>query len=165
MNIRKAAIGDEAQLISLFEKLENETQFMLMEPNESNLNIEKQAQLLKEFSQSNSRVLFVASENSQLVGFLGGTGGIANRNRHSLKIAMGVLSAYWGKSIGTQLLETLIVWAEINDFHRIELTVVVENKRARALYTKVGFEVEGMNRDSLKVNGDYVNELVMARLI
>lgn len=165
MEIRDSIIGDEEKLVKLFSVLETETQFMLMEPDESKLTIEKQAQLIKEFSQSNSRVLFVASENNEIVGFLGGTGGYANRERHTIKIAMGILASYWGKDIGVQLLQALFTWAKMNHFHRIELTVMEENLRAKALYSKVGFEIEGVKRKSLKVSGKYTNELLMSKLI
>ncbi len=52
-----------------------------------------------------------------------------------------------------------------NQLHRIELTVMEHNTRAFALYKKTGFETEGIKRDSLKINGHYVNEHYMALLI
>jgi RimJ/RimL family protein N-acetyltransferase len=39
------------------------------------------------------------------------------------------------------------------------------NKRAKALYEKSGFDVEGVRKNSLKVNGDFVSEFYMAKLI
>lgn len=138
---------------------------MLMEPNEINLTIEKQKQLIEEFAQSNSQTLFVACDQHNIIGFLAGTGGTANRERHSIKIAMGVLAAYWGQSIGMQLLKAMFSWARSHHFYRIELTVMEKNQRALALYKKAGFEVEGLKRYSLQVNNHYVNEFVMAKLI
>ena len=165
MEIRQAKLGDETNLVSLFSLLDQETNFMLMETGERKTTIEKQAEIIKEFTKSNTRVLFVASEGKQIVGFLGGTSGSATRERHTIHIAMGVLASYWGKSIGTELLQAMFTWSTDNHFHRIELTVMEANKRANALYKKSGFEIEGVRKDSLKVDGNYVNEFYMAKLI
>ncbi|NOX43922.1 MAG: GNAT family N-acetyltransferase [Gammaproteobacteria bacterium] len=161
MKIREAKAGDEAELVNLFTTLDRETRFMLMEPGERKTTIERQAKLIEEFAQSNSRVLFVANEGEKLLGFLGGTSGTANRERHTIHIAMGVLASHWGKSIGTQLMQTMCVWAKANCFYRIELTAMETNQRAIALYEKVGFEIEGVRKGSLKVDGNFVNELYM----
>jgi len=165
MEIREATIADAAELINLFTALDSEAEFMMMEPGERKLTTEKQIEIISEIEKSNSRVLLVASDKGKLVGFLGGTGGIANRNRHSIHIAMGVLASHWGKKIGTKLLEALLSWAEQNNFHRIELTVIENNHRAKSLYQKLGFKFEGVKHNSLLVGGSYVNEHYMAKFI
>jgi len=45
------------------------------------------------------------------------------------------------------------------------LTVMEANEKAIALYKNLGFEIEGIRKGSLKVNGDFINELYMAKLI
>ncbi len=100
-----------------------------------------------------------------IVGFLGGHRGIANKNKHTIHIAMGILTSFWGKGIGNQLLQTLIAWVTKNQLHRIELTVMEHNTRAQSLYKNMGFESEGIKRDAIKIDGHYVNEHYMALLI
>jgi RimJ/RimL family protein N-acetyltransferase len=56
-------------------------------------------------------------------------------------------------------------WARERGFHRLELTVMTHNERAIRLYKKMGFEVEGVKKHSLFVNGEYVDEYYMAKLI
>lgn len=165
MEIREAKLGDEEELVNLFCTLDRETEFMLLEPGERKTTIEKQAQIIKEFTKSNTQVLFVASEGGRIVGFIGGTGGSVNRQRHSVHIAMGVLASFWNRGIGTQLVQAISAWSVSNHLHRIELSVIEANERAKSLYEKSGFETEGIKRDSLQVNGNYVNEYYMAKLI
>jgi len=165
VEIRKAKSGDEHELIKMFRSLYQESDFLLKEPGESEISAEEQAQLVKEYSQSNSQVLFVAAEEKAILGFLGGTGGKTNRNRHTIHIAMGVLEAHQCKGIGHRLLQNFVDWAVSNQFHRIELTVVEANTRAKALYEKMGFQTEGIKHNSLKVNGAFINEYYMAKLI
>jgi RimJ/RimL family protein N-acetyltransferase len=42
---------------------------------------------------------------------------------------------------------------------------MAHNERALALYRRLGFEVEGTRRDSVLVDGRYVDELTMAKLL
>jgi RimJ/RimL family protein N-acetyltransferase len=78
---------------------------------------------------------------------------------------IGILEQFTGKGIGTQLFQMLEAWARSNDIHRLELTVMTHNERAIALYKKMGFEIEGIKKHSLFVNGEYVDEYYMAKLI
>jgi len=119
--VRKALPSDGAELVQLFSTLDQETKFMLMEPEERKLSVEQQVNIINESSDSRSKVLFIASEENVIAGFLGGRGGVANKDSHSIHIAMGILASFWGKGIGSQLLQTFIDWAAKNQFHRIEL--------------------------------------------
>jgi RimJ/RimL family protein N-acetyltransferase len=56
-------------------------------------------------------------------------------------------------------------WAREQHVHRLELSVMVHNTRGVGLYKKMGFEVEGVKRDSLFVDGAYVDEYYMGKLI
>ncbi len=163
--IRKAISSDGAELVRLFTALDQETEFMLMEPGERKLSVEKQVEIINKSSGTRSNVLFVADEENVIAGFLGGNGGTANKNNHSIHIAMGILAPFQGKGIGKQLLQAFIDWAAENQFHRIELTVMEHNTRARSLYKNMGFKTEGIKQDSLKLNGHYINEHYMALLI
>ncbi len=149
VEILQAKLGDEYNLIRLFRTLYQESDFLLLEPSEFTLPVEKQAELIEEHLGSKSRAIFVAKNKETIVGFLGGTGGEANRNRHTIHIAMGVVEKYQNKGVGRLLLQTFIEWAASNQFHRIELTVMEANFKAKALYESVGFEIEGLKRNSL----------------
>uniref|UniRef100_UPI0020CE6181 GNAT family N-acetyltransferase n=1 Tax=Vibrio cholerae TaxID=666 RepID=UPI0020CE6181 len=49
-------------------------------------------------------------------------------------------------------------WAISHGYSRLELTVMQHNERAKRLYESCGFEVEGLKRHSLVVDGEYVND-------
>ena len=42
---------------------------------------------------------------------------------------------------------------------------MVHNERAIRLYKKMGFEIEGTKKHSLFVNGQYVDEYYMAKIL
>ena len=63
--------------------------------------------------------------------------------------------AYWGKGYGSEALTLLLQYAfrELN-FHRVQLTVVDYNKRAIAVYEKLGFKHEGVFREFGQRDGE-----------
>lgn len=166
MIIRKVALNDAEKLVALFHLLDTETDFMLFEPGERQLTIEQQREQLPEWVDSNKQTMFVAEDAAgELVGFIVGVGGKMNRIRHSLYCAIGLRKSAQGKGGGRQLMTSLESWASHHAFHRIELTVMAHNAPARQLYTSAGFAEEGIRRDAMRVNGHYVDEIYMAKLL
>lgn len=70
-----------------------------------------------------------------------------------------------GEGIGTLLFEELERWAAKHHLHRLELTVVTRNEAGVSLYEKMGFELEGIKRDSLLINGEFLDEYYMAKIL
>lgn len=99
------------------------------------------------------------------MGFTLGIGNELERNKHTLYCVIGVLQRYVGNGVGRNLLQNLEMWAVESGFHRLELTVMEHNERAKRLYQKLGFQPEGIKRDSLKIDGKFINEVYMSKLI
>ena len=62
---------------------------------------------------------------------------------------------------GSALLEELVERARKNGIRRLVLRVLATNKPARALYDKLGFEVEGILREAFRIDGRYVDDVLM----
>lgn len=56
-------------------------------------------------------------------------------------------------------------WALENTITRLELTVMTHNERAVRLYKKMGFKIEGLKEKSLIVDGKYVDEYYMGKIL
>lgn len=54
--------------------------------------------------------------------------------------------------------------AKEKGFTRVELTVRVDNPRAKRLYEKFGFQIEGLCRRHMRVRGEYHDSYFMAWL-
>lgn len=166
MLIRKVALHDAEGLVALFHLLDTETAFMLFEPGERQLTIEQQRKQLSEFVDSSQQTMFVAeNEVGEVIGFIVGVGGKMNRIRHSLYCAIGIRKSAQGKGVGRQLMASLETWACHHAFHRMELTVMAHNAPARHLYKAAGFDEEGIKRDAMRVDGKYIDEIYMAKLL
>lgn len=61
--------------------------------------------------------------------------------------------------------EKLDKWAIANGIIRLELTVECCNKAAKHLYEKNGFLIEGIREKSMLVNGTFINEYYMAKIL
>lgn len=69
---------------------------------------------------------------------------------------------YWGKGYGTDALKVILDFGfNTLNLHSIGLTVFENNLRARASYKKVGFVETGRKRQTLFLNGQWIDELLL----
>ena len=165
MNIRIIRENDSEQFLLLGKELDEETQFMMLAPGERTITVEEQAQRIRNVLSRDNQVIFVVEHENQLIGFLGAYGEIYRRSHHCVYIVIGILQNFTGQGIGKQLFETVEKWALDHKLHRLELTVMSHNERAIRLYQKMGYQTEGIKQDSLWVNGEYVDEYYMSKIL
>ncbi len=160
--IRRIEERDARAFIELCRQLDTETRFLLFEPGEQLLT---QEQHIGRIQQDGQQIVLVAEDEGQLVGFVGATVGSFRRNRHAANLVMGVLASCWGRGIGARLLDALEGVARERGLHRLELAVMARNQRAIALYHRCGFVIEGRRCHSVLVDGEYVDEYWMGKLL
>ncbi|MRG86141.1 GNAT family N-acetyltransferase [Salinibacillus xinjiangensis] len=165
MIIRSITLQDAEKFMGLIEQVEADSKYMLFEAGERKLNLERQAEMIEGILSKENSTILVAETDQTLVGYLIAMGGQAKRNSHSAYLVAGILSNYRGKGIGTKLFHELEKWARERGLHRLELTVVAKNDAGLALYQKQGFKIEGTKRNSLYIDGEYVNEYYMGKLL
>lgn len=164
MIIRTIRENDAQKFLNMLKKLDSETKNMMYEPGERKTTVDEMKRKIRNIYDTNS-LLLVVEENENVIGFLSAERGFANRIKHSAYIVVGILSDYRGKGIGTKLFEQLEKWAIENGITRLELTVMVHNDTAIRLYKKMGFKIEGVKERSLIIDGKYIDEYYMAKLI
>lgn len=163
--IREIRIEDAAPFLQLSKQLDEETKFMLYEPGERKFTAEQQEQMIHRFIENKYATILVAVEDERIVGFILVNGNHIQRKRHVAGIVIGILQEYSGRGIGTRLFKEAEKWARLHDVWRLELTVMAHNTRAQALYTKAGFEKEGVKRAALIIDGETIDEYEMAKLL
>ena len=165
MIIRQITVNDAERFLNLSKALDQETTFMLLEPDERTTTVEQQQKHIETILDSDNQTMLVAEIDGQLIGFLGVFGMNVRRKKHSVYLVIGILQAYTGQGVGTKLFSELEKWAKEHDITRLELTVMVHNARAIALYKKLGFVIEGTKKHSLIIDGSYIDEYYMAKLL
>ncbi len=164
MNYRKLKPKDGDKYLKLMKQLDKETSFMLYEPNERKTSIDEMNNKIEQVNNEGG-VIIGAEADNELVGFVSANRIPLERIKHSVYIVAGVLSKVSGKGIGTDLFKELLSWAKENEITRLELTVIKHNKRAINLYKKIGFEIEGIKKNSLNVDNNYDDEYYMGMLL
>jgi RimJ/RimL family protein N-acetyltransferase len=165
MNIRQAEERDKENFALLIQEVESTTNFMLFGPGERKYNPEAQRKMIQSFTAEGNSTIFLAEADSGLAGYLIAKGSNAARNKHSAYLVIGIKEDHRGNGVGTKLFEELFRWGKEIQLHRLELTVMTENKAGIALYKKMGFEIEGTKKDSLVVDGQYKDEYHMAKIL
>lgn len=161
MHIRKLEVSDSAAYLEMLDKLDQETSFMLFEPGERSMT---EDEIIARVYNKGSET-FVVADEGELGGFISISRGFAKRINHMGYIVMGILKAHQGRGLGTKLFGEAINWAKENGITRLELTVMTHNTAALALYKKMGFLVEGTRKKAMKVEGKYVDEYYMGKII
>jgi len=111
MNIREANKSDAEALLDLFSKLDSESDFMLLEPDERQTTISEQEAIIDSFSKISNRLMLIA-DSGEVDGVCILAGNQQRRNSHVASLVMGVSKSKWNQSIASRLLETAISRAE-----------------------------------------------------
>ncbi|AZB42557.1 GNAT family N-acetyltransferase [Bacillus sp. FJAT-42376] len=162
--IQPLLLEDAGSHLKLLLELDEGTQTMLYEPGERSSDYDAYTEKLKN-ALNKEIFVWVSKENERLQGFIMVIPGMLQRNRHKAAIVLGVLPHYQKKGIGGRLIDAAIDWGQKQNLHRLELTVMAHNQPAIALYLKKQFEIEGTIRHSLFVDGEWVDEYMMGRLL
>jgi RimJ/RimL family protein N-acetyltransferase len=161
VTIRHITAADTEGFLLLAQTIDQETTFMLRASGERPMTVAAQREQLLGLLCRPNHTILVVEDAGKLVGYLSAAGGAYCRNRHTVRIAIGLLQTHTGQGIGQQLLAALEMWARGQALHRVELTVMTHNTRAIRLYTRMGFLIEGTKHHALLVNGTYVDEYTM----
>jgi ribosomal protein S18 acetylase RimI-like enzyme len=108
--------------------------------------------------------VLVAVDGKQVLGFVKvGPATPLATNAHVLLISgLAVDPAHQGTGLGRRLALAAIDEASARGARRLRLHVLGGNGRARALYSSLGFVVEGVLREEFLLGEDYVDDVLMA---
>ncbi|MDZ5014913.1 GNAT family N-acetyltransferase [Clostridium perfringens] len=126
----------------------------------------EEEELIKEkiINRGKNQYWYVAEENGKVIGL----GILLNhgnlRKKHVGVITLMVNSDNQNKGVGSLLMDKLINLSESLNIIRLELCVFRDNYKAINLYKKFGFKEEGIKVKSALKNGEYADEIMMARI-
>ena len=163
MKIRRCEINDADNMLKMLLELDKETDYMLFEADERPNDINRVKAMINQ-SINGDNLLLIATEEDNIIGLLSAQRGIIRKIKHTAYIVVGIREKFRGKGIGKKLFCELDLWAKENNISRLELTVMCPNSMAKQLYEKNGFEVEGTKRNSIFMNGKYIDEYYMSKI-
>lgn len=163
--LRSAVPEDAADLKVMGELLLGETPFFHRLPSERAASVEEMEAVIRSILAAPGCDLVNAWHDGRPVGECILVAGQLSRIRHAATVGIGVLDEYQGIGIGRALMREAIARARRADIARLELTVMVTNERAIRFYERLGFVVEGRKRESVRIDGNPVDELLMAAFL
>ena len=140
MNIayRAAESSDAAQLLEYLKQVGDETDNLSFGAAGIPFTLEQEAALLE-----------------KIVGNACVDGSANARLRHRRSLAISVLRDYWGRGVGTGLMERMLTFARESGAELVSLEVRSDNERAKALYRKFGFVSFGTFPKYFKIGGQF----------
>jgi len=110
-----------------------------------------------------SRIFFVATVDGEVVGWVHLKHPESEKLAHTAELTVGVLEEYRGNSIGSHLLERGLEWAQSQGFERIYNSIPSTNEQAIEFLEGRGWAVEAVREAHYKLDGEYIDEVMMAR--
>ena len=162
--IRPVRPDDAEALVAMCQTIDAETQTLLLEPDERDLDVDRQRERLANVPNAD-RAIFVADNSVALVGYLLLRRERWQRSRHCAFVVVAIRQSHTGRGIDGRLFDAAEAWARENGLHRLELTVRVDSAPAVRLYLSRGFIVEGTRRHALRIDNRYVDEYFMSKLL
>ena len=112
-----------------------------------------------------SRMFFVATVEDEVVGWVHLHAPELEKLSHTAELTVGVLEEYRGHGIGSHLLSRGLEWAGANGYERVYQSVPSSNEDAIAFLEGHDWETEAVREDHYKLNGHYVDEVMMALVL
>ena len=83
---------------------------------------------------------------------------------HNAELTLGVLEEYRGDGIGSLLMERALAWADDQGFHKAYNSVPATNPAGIEFLEDHGWNTEAIRRDHYRIDGEFVDEVMMAVL-
>ncbi len=163
--LRAPEKSDAAEMIGVLIQTAGETDFLMNYPEElaARLTVESEEKFLAGQRESERDCMIVAEIDGRIAGncSISRLGRIKTSHRATIGIA--ILQEYCALGLGTALMREMISVGKAWSLEQIELGVFSGNKRALALYEKMGFRETGRTPRAFRMqDGQYFDEIFMA---
>ncbi|MDE1852489.1 MAG: GNAT family N-acetyltransferase [Thaumarchaeota archaeon] len=159
--IRRVARKDLGSMANHWQSLADERRYIATE------HVSPEQKAVWERSLSDPNMLWVRADiGGRLVGSLSlGRYGNLKKTRHIRNLGMGVVKEFREMGVGSALMDYAIKWADSKELKKVVLSVFSTNNAAIELYEKFGFVREGVRRKQFLIDGKFVDEVMMGRLL
>ncbi|MFB6140092.1 MAG: N-acetyltransferase family protein [Halosimplex sp.] len=120
-------------------------------------------EVLLRHTELQSRVFFVATVEDEVVGWVNLNTHETEKLDHTAELTVGVLEQYRGHGIGSELLDRGVQWAADNGYEKIYNSVPDSNEAAIEFLKSHGWEVEAVREGHYKFDGEYLDEVMLAK--
>lgn len=137
--IDRAHPEDAEQLLAYLRQIGGETDNLTFGAEGLPSTAEQEADYLRRTLESADDVQYVVRCNGDIVADAS-LHRLTRRMSHRAEIGISVAKEYWGRGVGTALMEEMIAFAKQRGIRQLNLQVRSDNARAIRLYEKFGFQ-------------------------
>lgn len=112
-----------------------------------------------------TRVFFVATIDGEVVGWVHVEGNELAKLDHTAELTVGVMEQYQEIGIGSHLLVRGVGWSAANGYERVYNSVPATNEAAIEFLQDHGWETEATRAGHYKMDGVYVDEVMLAMAV
>ncbi|MDF2880601.1 MAG: N-acetyltransferase [Clostridiaceae bacterium] len=160
--IREADKEDAKSIIDFYNFVGGETDFLSFGKNEFVKNISDYELFLDNTRNEHNSIILLVEIKNKIIGIASINSSPKIRYKHVGEFGIVIQQKYCGIGIGRKIMDYIINWAKANGITRkISLITNENNYRAIDLYKKVGFEIEGILKKDININGVYGNTIMM----
>jgi RimJ/RimL family protein N-acetyltransferase len=156
--LRPATTDDAAQIVKAVENILKIGSYI---QKESARTVNEEKNFIKEMKKLDNMYVTVELEN-KIVGIARVIRGELEMKRHTGLFRTWLIESAQGNGIGSQIMDYTLDWCRNHGLHKLCLTVFASNDLAFKLYERYGFIQEGIQKEQVKVNGQYDDEIFMA---
>ncbi len=160
ITIRKATEEDAEGIIACFNDVMRENIYLLGERYMGDEDF-----LRLRIRDENNELFLVALDGEKVIGILTLTRESFAKNMHVAFLGIAIMKGYRHQGIGKTMMLLSFEWAREMGIEKICLEVFSTNINAIELYRKMGFEVEGIRKKQFKIEGKYVDDVLMAKFL
>ena len=164
--IREAVKADAFKIIQHLKKVGDESVFLSFNGAEFDTSLEEEENIIQKHHDAENKILLVAEWEEEIIGVSNILATHKEKMKHMGELGISVVQAHWNKGLGYQMILYLIDWAKANPIIRkLNLEVQVNNTSAINLYSRLGFEKEGLRSRGTLLDGEFYDLLLMGLII
>lgn len=158
---REAEDRDAEELVKYITTVGGETDFLSYGKDTFNISPEREARFIERFKKNKNDIMLIALDGEKVIANASLESSKVKRYSHRSELSITVLREYWGRGVGSRLMEMMIDFAKSVGTEIIYLEARADNERAIALYRKFGFEKNCDIKRFFKIDGKYYDATVM----
>lgn len=164
--VREANEEDAEAIIEFIQAVGDESDNLTFAGSEFNPTIEEERSVLRDHLEKSNQIFVIALIDGKIAGQMNAKASHKSRLRHACEIGISTRKHHWGKGVATEVLTYLIEWAQSNPvIRKVNLRANVTNKKALALYERMGFQHEGIHKRDFFLDGEFVDAVSMGLVI
>lgn len=162
LSIVYAKSEQASQIVSFLNHVGGETDFLTFGHNEFDVSVAQEKEIIRECLEDYyGNIMLIGQIDNNIVSHLMLQRDKSSRTQHVGHLGLSVSKKCWGLSIGKHMMLHAIDVALPRGITKMQLQIRTDNNRGYNLYKKLGFNVEGTLKKSIKIQNDYFDEYIM----